>query len=203
MSSGLKARLEDLKDRFGRLSERERKMVLILTGVAAFLVVAGIGYWLTSTIGEIEQTNTAMREALADMAQHRDRYLQYQKRQDALRRATTGTPLELTSYAEQAATAVGIKIDEASETKPVEGKRYVRHGLDVKVRKINIAQLTALLRRLSESANQLVRITRLSVGTGWNKHEELDVEMEVTTYSEQKNKGKSSTSRSRRRRGGG
>ena len=198
MPAGLKARIEDLKERFGRLSERERTMVLVLGGVAAFLVVAGLGYWLTSKIDELEETNQAIREALTDMAKHHDRYLQYQKQQDALRRATTGAPLELTSYAEQAATAVGVKIDEASESKPIEGKRYLRQGLDIKVRQINIAQVAALLKRLSESANQLVRVTRLGVGTRWSKHEELDLELELTTYTELKKQVKSS----RRRRGG-
>lgn len=182
MKRRIKARIEDLKERFERLSARERVAVAVLGAVIGLLLLLGIGFWIGSSIDDLEQNNFDTREALRLLARHRERYALNQQREQELSRSIPTESIELNSYVDRAATAVGVKVGESSETKPVEGARYDRRGLAIKLNKVNIAQLAALITRLTESPGQLVQITRLSVNTRWNKHEELDVEMEVSTY---------------------
>lgn len=202
MASGLKARFEDVKERFERLSVRERSAVAALGGAFVLLLFMGFGWWVGATLDDLEQENYDTRKALRDINRYRERYAENQRRERELTRLISSQALELNSYVDRAATAVGVKVGESSETKPVEGKRYERRGLSIKLRKINIAQLTALITRLTGSTQQLVQITRLGVNTRWSKHEELDVEMEVSTYVRQAKRSRKRGKRRQRRKSG-
>lgn len=182
MKSKIGTRIEDLKERFERLSARERLAVAALGGVMGLLLLLGIGFWVGSSVDDMEQNTNELRETLALLARHHERFALNQQREQALSRVIPTEPLELNAYVDRAATDVGIKIGESSETKPIEGKRYERRGLAIKLNQVNIAQLVSLIKRLTESPGTLVQVTRLSVNTRWNKHEELDVELEVSTY---------------------
>jgi type II secretory pathway component PulM len=196
MTNPVIRKLDDLKERFERLSTRERVMVAGLGGVFLLLVIVGLAAWIGSTTGEIEQEIFDTRKALRDIRRYRGRYAKNQARERELSRLIAADALELNSYVDRAAAAVGVKVGESTAIKPIEGKRYERRGLSIKLRKMNIAQLVAFMKRLADSPGQLVQITRLSVNTRWNKHEELDVEMEVSTYVKLRKR-----SRSKRRTG--
>ena len=157
-------------------------MVGALGGVALLLIVLGIGYWLVSAMDDAEQRNNAMRQAIKDVARYKDRYLRAKQRESSARRSAPAGPLELNTYVEKAASAVGVKIDESAETSPVETPRFVQRGLQIKLRKINVSQLGTLLKTLEEESGRRVQVTELSVHTRWQHNEELDVELVVTTY---------------------
>jgi len=190
MASGLKAKIEDIKDSFQRLSPRERGALAALAGTFALLLMLGIGYWISSELAELEDRNEATRQALKDIDRYKDRFLQNKRREAALRRAVSATTLELNSYIEKAASAAGVEIAESSETKPVEGKNYTRRGVDIKLRKVTLGQLVGLLKRLTSSTAHVVQVTELSVMTRWNHHEDLDVELMVSTYDRKQGRGR-------------
>lgn len=187
----LKRRVEDLKASFERLSTRERRMVGALGGSVVLLLGLGIAYWIWSSLDEMRAENLAIRQAVRDLEKHKDRYLQRERQMAALRAAIPETALELNSYVEKAASGAGVKIDESSAaTETPVGARYTQRGLEIKLRKITVAQLAKLLKRLEGSSTHLVRITELSIHTRWNKHDELDVELVVSTYERSKGKKK-------------
>ncbi|MCC6750803.1 MAG: type II secretion system protein M [Deltaproteobacteria bacterium] len=175
-------RLDELKASFERLSARERLMVLGLGLTVALGVVVGVGYWIGSSLDELEERNADLRKALKDVAQYRGAYLQHRRRLAALEVRMSRTPLELNSYVEKAASSVGVKIDESGEMSPLPGDQYVQRALEVKLRKVNIAQLAALLKKLEEEPAHIVQVTRLSVNTRYGQNQDLDVELTVSTY---------------------
>lgn len=182
MANGLKAKVEDLKLSFERMSGRERAMVGGLGSVVVLLIMMGIGYLIWSKLDDVSARNVAMRQALTDLERYKDDFLDAQRRKAALKLAIPDTPLELNTYVDKAASAVGVKIDESSEVQPAEGTRYTQRGLQIKLRKLNLSQLASLLKQLESSTTHVVQITELTVYTRWNKHEEVDAELVVSTY---------------------
>jgi len=188
MANGLKARFEDLSASFARMSERERLMVGGLAAAVLVLVVFGLGYWIVSGLDELEENNAEMRQALRDIESFREPFLKQRRRTTALKVRMGHGALELNSYVEKAASAVGVSIAESSDVAPIKGPLFTRRGLEIKLRKVTISQLASLVKRLEEEQAHIVQVTELSVNTRWNRNQELDVEMVVSTYEEKEKK---------------
>lgn len=182
MANALKAKIEELKVSFARMSTRERVMVSALGGVVIFLIVAGIGYYIWSSLDDLRVRNGDMRQALADLNKYRGKFVEMQQRRDQIKRAIPETALELTTYVDKAAQAVGVKIDESTEVQGTKGSQYLQKGLQIKLRKLSLPQLVALLKELESSTTHIVQVTELSLLTRWQKHEEIDAEIVVSTY---------------------
>ena len=182
MANGITSRLDEIKASFEHLSPRERRMIGALAVVFVGLIVLGIGYWIASSLDDLEERNTSMREALKLIDRHRDRFVAQRQRMAALEVRMAHNPLELNNFIEKAASAVGVTITEAGEITPVPGDRYTRRGLEIKLQKVTIAQLSALLSRIESEQAHIVQVTGLSVNTRWNRNEDLDVDLVVSTY---------------------
>ena len=98
-----------------RWSPRERRLV---TWGAAAVTLAAIllGVVLTfSSIGELEDGNASIREALGEIGKHRDEYLEAKSR-NAVQEARIGNdPPQLTGDLEAAARAENVQIAESNE----------------------------------------------------------------------------------------
>jgi type II secretory pathway component PulM len=194
MSNGIKSRVEDLKASFGRMSARERRMVGALAGTFACLVVLAIGYWISSSLDELEERNQEIRQILRDIDKNRDEIVGQRQRLAALEVRMGHAPLDLNTYVDRATSAVGISIAESDETTPVPADQYTRRGLRIRLTKVTIAQLATLLKKLEEEQAHIVQVTALSVNTRWNRNQELDVDLEVSTYDRNRKDARSAPS---------
>jgi type II secretory pathway component PulM len=200
VANGIKNRIDDLKASLGRLSPRERLMIGGL-GVALLLgVVVAVGYTIQSGLEEIEEHNGEMRRALKDLDQHKDGFLVQKQRIAALEVRMSRTPLELNRFVETAASAVGVSIAESGEMAPVTGERYVQRGVEIKLRKVSIEQLAKLMKEL-ENSPHIVQVTRLSVNTRWNQHQDLDVELTVSTFERKERRAPDGEPKGQREKG--
>ncbi|MCK5798089.1 MAG: hypothetical protein KAI47_12930 [Deltaproteobacteria bacterium] len=199
---GLKAKLENLKHSAARMSPRERVMVGALGSTIIVLIIFGVSYAVFSKVEDLREHNQAMRNALSDIAKYKTRFLEAKRREASLKIAIPDTTLELNSYVDKAASAIGVKIDETSEVRPAEGSRFRQRGLLIKLRKLTLGQLAALLKELESSATYLVQVTEMTVYTRFRKHEAVDAELVVSTYEKmeaKKKKGKKGHERGGRR----
>jgi len=187
MAIGIKNKVEDFKASLGRLSSRERFALGGLGTAILLAVTLVVGYVIYSGLEELEVHNASMRQALNDLNRYGKDFMVQRRRVAALEVRMARTPLELNSFVEQAAKAVGVEISESDVVQPVDVDHYTQRGLEVKLRKVNLEQLSKLLKELENSA-QIVQITRLSVSTRWNEHQELNVELVVSTYERRKEK---------------
>jgi type II secretory pathway component PulM len=187
VANGIGNKLDDLKASIGRLAPRERMMLTGLGAVVLLFVVGVVAYFIQSGLEEIEEHNDAMRTALRDLEKHKDAYMVQRQRIAALEVRIPQVPIELNRLVETAASSVGVSIAESGEISPVSGERYVQRAVDVKLRKVTIEQLAKLLKAL-ENSPHIVQVTRLSVATRWNQHQDLDVELTISTY-ERKTRG--------------
>jgi hypothetical protein len=172
-----------IRAQWDRLSPRERRMLSTLLAVGAGLVVLLFGYFVWSGLSDIEDHNAAARQALKDIEQHRDEFIEARRRMTSQEVRVSRTPMQLSSLLESAATDAGFKIDEISnERTPVpRGKKFIEKGIDVKIRRVDLLGLTKFLRKLETGPN-LVIVDRLVVRTRYNEHDQLDVEVGVMTF---------------------
>lgn len=178
----LSDRVNDLRGRWERLSDRERRLVGGL-GLAVFAVaVLGVGLSIANGLGDLEDENADMRQALRDIDSQRDAY-QHAKSKNAQLEVRIGHgQVQLQGYLEQAAKDAGVEIAETSERQPAAaGKKYTERAVDLRLRKVGIDQLAKFLRKIETGPN-LVIVTALDVRTRDDKHEDLEVEMTVSTY---------------------
>ena len=192
------ARFEDLKERFDRLSDSERRLVGLLGAAVIALLVLGTAAWISSELSDLEEYNAAVRKALKDLRKYEAPYLERRRSAETLERRIGSSQLELNSYIEGIASAVGVTIAESGEQSPVELGAFTQRGLELKLSKLSMTQLANLLKRIEDEPGHLVQVTRLSVRTRWKKNEELDVEMVVSTYERSADKAPASRRLSRR-----
>jgi type II secretory pathway component PulM len=195
----LSARLDDLKGSLERLSPREKLMLGGLGAVFVVGVVVVVGYIILSGLEEIEEKNSATREALKKLVENRTCYAEHRNRERQLDIRLSRPALELNRFVETAASAVGVSIAESTEISPVDVDRYTQRGVEIKLRKVQIDQLAKLIKEL-EASPHIVQITQMNVTTRWGQHSDLDVEMVVSTYEKRSTPAPSDKKKKGRRR---
>jgi type II secretory pathway component PulM len=178
----IRSRLDALRERWERLSQRERTMVTALGVAFAVMVTLIVGFVITDGLSSLEERNADMRQALRDIETRRDGYIKARAKTEQIDHKIGTTPVQLSGYLEAAAKETGVEIPESNERPPQPaGKAYVERSVDLRLKSVRIEQLGAFLKRI-ETGQNMVLVTALSVRTRDDKHQELDVEMTVSTY---------------------
>lgn len=185
----LNERMQALRDRWERLSQRERTMVGALGVTFVVMMILIIGFLITDGLASMEEHNADMRQALRDLDTQRDNYLRMKAKASQMETRLGQTPVQLQGYLEQAAKEAGIDIPETKENPPTPaGKRFVERSVDLGLHAVTLDQLVKFMRAI-ETGRSLVVVTRLNVRTRDDKHEQFDVEMSVSTYERDTGKG--------------
>lgn len=175
-------RVNDLRGRWDRLSDRERAMVSGLGVAFLVLGVVIVGFSISSSLSDLEDSNHDIRAALSDIAEHRDSYTRAKQKTAQLEVRIGHGGLQLQSYLEQASKEAGVTIAESTERQPSPvGKKYVERAVDLHLKPVGLDALAKFLRRIETGPN-LVSVTALNIRTRDDKHEDLEVEMTVSTY---------------------
>jgi hypothetical protein len=164
-----------------RSPKTRRNLAVLIASAMAVLVMLG-GWWVFSSISDLEEDNAAIREALTAIAKHRDEYLDAKARSDAQAARIGNDPPQLTADIESAAHEEQIEIAESSERPPSPaGHRYVQHDVDIKIRQVGLEALSKFMRRL-ETGPRLIFFTHLSIKRSFSDQEKLEVEATATAF---------------------
>jgi type II secretory pathway component PulM len=178
----LNDRLQALRDKWERLSQRERTMVGALGVTFVVLVTLVVGFLITDGLETLEEHNAEMRQALRDLDTQRDSYLKLKAKSQQIEVRLGSTPPQLGGYLEQAAKESGVEIGEQDDIQPIAaGKSFVEKSVHVRLHPVTLEQLVKFLKAI-ENGRNLVVVTQLHANTRDDKHEQLDVEMTVSTY---------------------
>jgi hypothetical protein len=182
----IEARIQALRDRFERLSQRERTMVGAM-GVTFLVMLTLIGgFLITDGLVSLEEKNADMRQALKDIELQRDSYLRAKAKVRQLETRLGQQPIQLGGFLEQAAKDSGVQIPESNEQPPAPaGKQWLERAIDLRLSRVPLESLTNFLHRIETGPN-LVVVKSMSIRTRDDKHQELDVDMTVCTYEKNK-----------------
>lgn len=186
----LNDRFQALRDKWERLSQRERTMVGAMGVTFVIMVTMIVGFLISDGLAGLAERNTDMRQALHDLETKRDAYLRNKAKTAQLDVRMGTTPVQLPSYVEQASKEAGVEITETNELPPVAaGKGFSERSLTLGLRAVTLDQLTKFMKAI-ETGRSLVVVTALNVRTRDDKHIQLDVEMTVSTFERAKDGGK-------------
>jgi Tfp pilus assembly protein PilO len=182
IAAGLRRPFAYATAEWNRMAARERKLISILAGAVVTLALLLTGYLIIDSLQELSTSNDDTREALADIAKHRDDYLEAKSRMISQEARIGVEPPQLAADLEAAGKEAGIEIPETVDRPPSPaGKRYLEHSLDVKLRKVGLKELATFLSKI-ETNPRLIAITRLQIRRSFGEGDKLDVELTATAY---------------------
>ncbi len=185
----LNDRMQALRDKWERLSQRERTMVAAMGVTFVLMVTLIVGFLITDGLATMEEHNSDMRQALRDLDTQRDSYLRLRAKSAQMETRLGTTPVQLQGYVENAAKEAGVEISDSSDRPAAAaGKKFIERTVDLHLKPVTIDQLTRFMKAI-ETGRSLVVVTSLSVRTRDDKHEQLDVDMSVSTYERDTGKG--------------
>ncbi|HXU72397.1 MAG TPA: type II secretion system protein GspM [Polyangia bacterium] len=178
--------MQALRDRWERLSQRERTMVGAMGITFVIMVTLIVGFLITDGLSSMEERNTDMRQALRDLDTQRDSYLRLKAKASQMETRLGGQPVQMQRYLEEAAKEAGVEIPESTPRPPAAaGKKFVQQTVDLRLHAVTLEQLTKFMKAI-ETGKSLVVTTSLDVRTRDDKHEQFDVEMSVATWEREK-----------------
>jgi hypothetical protein len=189
MSQTVKDRISALRDKWERLSQRERTLVGAAGITFVVLLTLVGGFFITDGLSTFEERNADMRQALKDLDTQRESYLKLKAKSSQLENRIPRTPLQLQGFLEQAAKDAGVDIPESNERQAPAGKRWIERAVDLHLRQVTLDSLARFCKAIETGPN-LVVVTALTVRTRDDKHEQLEVDMTVSTYERATDKNK-------------
>jgi type II secretory pathway component PulM len=184
----LNDRMQALRDKWERLSQRERAMVSALGVTFVVMVTLIVGFLITDGLSSMEERNAQMRQALRDLDTQRDNYLRMKAKMQQMETRMGSQPVQLQAYVEAAAKEAGVEIPDSVERSAPVGKKFVQRTLDLHMR-ATLDQLTRFMKAI-ETGKSLAVVTELKVRTRDDKHQLLDVDLSVSTYEHEKEQAK-------------
>src|SRR3954451_8945026 len=108
-------RMQGLRDRWERLSQRERTMVGAMGVTFVVMVTLIVGFLITDGLSSMDERNAHMRQALRDLDTQRDNYLRLKAKTAQMETRLGTQPVQLQAYLETAAKEAGLEIRESNE----------------------------------------------------------------------------------------
>ncbi len=121
--------IDNLRERWDRITPRERVMVIALGGTAAFLIVWFIATTISGGLDNIEHKNTRARRALSALHEYRVQQALGVANDDRPKVPIGKDKVNLESYLEQIGKQVGVEIPGYSP-RPNSSNRQVRRGVN-------------------------------------------------------------------------
>lgn len=180
-----------LRERWERLSPRERTLLSIMAGTFVVMVTVITGFLITDGLSTLDEHNADARAALHDLETQREGYLKAKAKAAQLETRMGKTPVQLQGFLEQAAKDAGVEIPESNEQPAQVGKQFTERSVEIRLKSVTLESLTKFLKGIETGPN-LVVVTALNIRTRDDKHQDLEVELTVTTYehnAEKKEKG--------------
>jgi len=176
---------------WSRISARERRLLSILGSTLGGAAVLLAAYLVIDAVLGMSQENQDMRDAIDAIAKHSDAYREAKDKVKDLALRIGTEPPQLAADLEAAAKEANIQIPEtADRPESAAGKHYVEHGLDVKLRKVDLKSLAMFLSKV-ETGRNLVHITRLSIRRSFGGDgTAVDVDLTATAYERVKDTSK-------------
>ena len=170
---------------FTRMSERERRLVTLLVGVAFVLIVLG-GAWIGSSLLDKRQKRVAMRnDEIKQLDAKRDQYQEAVAAEAKSKSRITTNTASLFSLLQKAAADVGLSLNDLNERRsPVKDAPDVTEvTVDVNLKEITVDKLDTLLEKIEgKRSDGVIKVTKLKVKTRFDNPELLEASMTVSTW---------------------
>ena len=171
-----------IRERVEQLEPREQKLLAILVGVFAVMVVLLIPVLVTALVASREEENEQLRAAIDGIVAAREEIqAQEVERKQVIERYSRQAP-PLAGYLAQLAQALSIEIPESQDRAPVpHGKRYEERSTKIVLRKVGMKNLATFLEKI-ETSGYPVRVSAFNLRKRATEPDSWDVTMNVSAF---------------------
>lgn len=170
---------------FTRMSERERRLVLLTGAVAMALALLG-GVTIVSSMLEKREKLVAMRrDEIGQLDALRAKYDEAVQAEARATQRIKSNTASLFSLMQKAASEVGLSLNDLNERRtPVKDMPDLNEiTVDVTLKDISVDKLNTLLEKIEGKRNDgIVKVTKLKVKTRFDNPEMLEATMTVSTW---------------------
>lgn len=177
--------IDNIMNAFSRLSDRERRLVLLTVSVALILFVLGGAYFVSSSLDSKRKRVELRREQLEQILSREGKYNAAAKREKRDAARLRGNNISLFSLLQKSAGELGLALNDLNERKsPLRNNTDITEvSVDVNLKKVSVDKFNALLEKIEGPASKgLVKVLKLKVSTRHDNDELLDVKMTVATW---------------------
>ena len=168
----------------GRLSSRERRLVLVTALVAVVFVFVGGTLFVQSRLDKaqrrLSERKAQLQLILGLESQYHDAEQERARMQDMLAR----NDVQLFTLLSKVKQELGLPMSDLSERRtPLKESGIDEISVDVDLRQLSVDKLSSFLEKVEDPANKgMVKVLKLKVKTRFDNPELLDVSMKVATY---------------------
>jgi len=165
-----------------KLTAREQKLLTILGGVLAFMLLLGLPVGLEAAIASKRSDNQDMREAISKIQDARGQIRDRQMRKDEIAARYANKAPALAGFIEQSARAQKLEVSDSVDRPELPiGKQYTERTTVVHLKKAGMLPITRFLESIERSGFPVV-ISRLNIRKRMAETDSYDVEVGVSAY---------------------
>lgn len=170
------------QQRLDALQPRERRLLTILAGVFAVVVVLLVPFAVSATLSEKRERHEELRAVVDRLFAEREQILLLQaKNKQVLDRYKSPAP-PLAGFLDNSAKALEIEIPEFKDRPAVPiGKTYEERATDISLKKIGMRKLVLFMEKIGQ-AHFPVSISKFSLRKRATEEDSWDVSMTVTAF---------------------
>lgn len=169
-------------ERLDKLEPRERRLLGVLMGLVAVLLVLAVPLYAWSAVHDARDNNEQIRDLIGDIYKARMSVGELRAKQEALLARYSKPAPPLAGFIEDAAKQNSITIADSQDKPEVpHGKRYTERITVVKLHKVGMLNLVKLLEKIEQSGYP-VAISRLSIRPRSGEPDSYEVELGVSAY---------------------
>jgi type II secretory pathway component PulM len=170
---------EQWRERWDKLAERERRLVLALGVTFVAVILISVGLRINKGLSEIEKRNADTRRALAALQNYR---MSDSKQADEPAVTLSDKPVRLETYLSGIADEVGVKIPAFNPLAPTTRDDVMENSTKIEIRDMSINDLTQFLEKV-ETKSPTVVVKQLNIQRHFRDKEKLNVNLVVSTFS--------------------
>lgn len=179
-----------LLDRYARLADRERKLLLIFAGVLSAFTLVLLPIWIRSGVSAQADENTRLREVIIAIGDERLTIAKRAQLSETVARRYGRKAPALAGFLASTADQVKLKIPETQDRSSVpHGKTFKERLTRINMTKVGMRQLAEFMEKVTTSGYPIV-ISRLDIKKRGGAPDEFDAEMDVSAFDREEAKPK-------------
>jgi len=175
---------QTLAEWYDALSNRERKLVTLISSVFCVLFCGLIIYSASSSLGDKHKKIVQKEKQIAQIYKLAEKYNKIKRESNKDKTLLRQNSISLFSVLQGIADQLELTLSDLNERKQVlPGEKIVEVSVAVDFKKVSLDRVTAFIKSVETfDPNGFVRITKLKIKSRFDQPDMLDVQMTVSTW---------------------
>ncbi len=166
---------------WSQMSERERKLVVIMSSVAAITIIVGALVGVDRLVASVDDESNRIREVMAEMEQKAGKLAERRETERAAARRYARPAPQLGSFVDARAKEHGLAIREFSDQPPDQVGKFTRRALRFSLSNVGYRAAIELIASIENQAYPIA-VERLQIRHYQSGVDKYDLDLTVAAY---------------------